>query len=155
MRTVLSAFWHDVRHAARGYIRTPLFTSVEIATLRVTVLAGGGLTNGAWDGAWSASGRIAYMGGALTVVNDTIRLWLMDGDGSQKESPLAMVANDVIEPSWSPDESRISYLRTEGGAFYLHVFDLATHEDRRILVSDYAKWVDDDTLLVQEFRPRH
>jgi putative ABC transport system permease protein len=37
MRTVLGAFWHDVRHAVRGYLRTPLFTSVAIATLALGI----------------------------------------------------------------------------------------------------------------------
>jgi Tol biopolymer transport system component len=129
--------------------------SVEIATRRVTVLAGGGLKNMAWDGAWSRSGRIAYMGGVLTAMDDRIRLLLMDGDGSRKESQLTMVVNDAIAPSWSPDETRIAYLRTEEGAFYVHVLDLATGEDGRILAGEYAKWVDDDTLLVQETLPDH
>jgi putative ABC transport system permease protein len=37
MQTVLSAFLHDVRHAVRGYLRTPLFTTVAIATLALGI----------------------------------------------------------------------------------------------------------------------
>src|SRR3954463_13294512 len=37
MQTALAAFWYDVRHAVRGYLRTPLFTSVAIATLALGI----------------------------------------------------------------------------------------------------------------------
>ena len=149
--------WTEIDDPLQASVTTTTLEvrSVEIATGRVTVLAGGGLTNGAWDGAWSKAGRIAYMGGALTAVDDRIRLLLMDGDGSRKEPQLTMVVNDAISPSWSPDETRISYLRTDEGAFYVHVLDLATGEDRRISAGEYTKWVDDETLLVQETLPEH
>jgi hypothetical protein len=35
------------------------------------------------------------------------------------------------------------------------VFDLATGEDRQVSTGRYVDWVDDDTLLVQEFLPEH
>jgi putative ABC transport system permease protein len=37
MQTALAAFWYDVRYAVRGYLRTPLFTSVAIATLALGI----------------------------------------------------------------------------------------------------------------------
>jgi Tol biopolymer transport system component len=122
--------------------------SLELDTGRVSVVAGGKRV-AAWDGSWSDSGRIAFIG-ARAIPEAVPRLWTMDGDGSGAEWWPLVGADDAISPVWSPDGQHIAYTRAEGGVFLIHVLDLATGDDRRIGAGEYAQWIDDDVLLVQE-----
>jgi hypothetical protein len=53
----------------------------------------------------------------------------------------------------APDGSRIAYTRIDGSDPRIHIFDLSTSQDRPIAPGEFAIWVDDDTLLVQEILP--
>jgi Tol biopolymer transport system component len=78
----------------------------------------------------------------------------MDDDGSRKEQLLSFGdVDNVSDIAWSPDGSQIGFVVFEHGDFLVHVFDLANGEDRQVSTGRYLAWVDDDTLLVQEFLP--
>jgi Tol biopolymer transport system component len=135
--------------AGNPYEATPTrlqVRSLELDTGRVSVVAGGGRF-AAWDGSWSDFGRIAFMRAFPEAVP---RLWTMNGDGSGAESWPLVDADDAISPVWSPDGQRIAYTAADGGAFLIHVLDLATGDDRRVAAGEYAQWIDDERLLVQE-----
>jgi Tol biopolymer transport system component len=132
--------------------------SVVIATGRVSVLAGGGAHRGAWEGAWDeTSERIAFVAARFSFGSGHAdhSLWLMDGDGSREEKLLSFDVDDASSTAWSPDGNEIAYVLSRHGGFSVHVFDLATGEDRQVATGGYAVWVDDGTLLVQEFLPGH
>jgi Tol biopolymer transport system component len=133
--------------------------SVVVATGQVRVLAGGGEHRGAWEGAWDeASGRIAFVAARFTFGSGHAdhSLWLMDGDGSRKEQLLSFGdVYNVSDTAWSPDGSKIAFVVAEHGRYLVHVFDLATGEDREVSTGRYIAWCDDDTLLVQEYLPGH
>jgi Tol biopolymer transport system component len=132
--------------------------SVRVESGRVSVLAGGGDQRGAWEGAWAEqSVRIAFIAARFTMGSGDAdhSLWLMDGDGSRKEQLLSLDVDDASGTAWSPDGSQIAYIVSRHGGFFVHVFDLATGEDRQVVPGAYAAWVDDNTLLVQEFLPGH
>jgi Tol biopolymer transport system component len=127
--------------------------SVDIETGRVGVLTGGGLVD-AWDATWSNDGRIAFMRARLPWSSDpNLGLWMMSGDASGKEMLRSLDADGAWSPSWSPDGRQIAYVVSEGGRSSIHVLDLASGEDRAIARGEYAKWIDPDTLLVQESLP--
>ncbi len=138
-------------------------TSVEVRSVRletggVSVLAGGRAHAGAWEGAWAErSARIAFITARfITGSGDADHaLWLMDGDGSHKELLLSLDVDDASGTSWSPDGSQIAFVVSRNGGSFVHVFDLATGEDREIGPGAYVAWADDGTLLVQEFLPDH
>ncbi len=138
-------------------------TSVEVRSVtvesgRVSVLAGGRDQRHALEGAWDGqSGRIAFITARFGMGSGQARhsLWVMDGDGSRKEQLLSLDVDNASDTAWSPDGSRISFIVSQHGESYIHVFDLATGEDRQVATGEYAVWVDDDTLLVQEFLPVH
>jgi Tol biopolymer transport system component len=130
--------------------------SVRVETGRVSVLAGGGAHTGAWEGAWAErSARIAFITARFTTGSGDAdhALWAMDGDGSRKEQLLSLDVDDASGTTWSPDGSRIAYVVSRNGGFSIHVFDLATGEDRQVAPGACVAWVDDETLLVQEFLP--
>jgi Tol biopolymer transport system component len=132
--------------------------SVVVATGRVSVLAGGGDHRGAWEGAWAEqSGRIAFIQAHFTMGSGHAdhALWLMDGDGSRKEKLMSFDVDDASYTAWSPDGNQIAYVLSRHGGFSVHVFDVPTGEDRQVATGEYAVWVDDGTLLVQEFLPGH
>ena len=129
--------------------------SVRIESGRVSVLAGGGST-AALEGAWDErSGRIAFITARFKMGRGDANhsLWFMDGDGSRKEQLLSLDADDASGTAWSPDGSQIAYIVSRHGGSFVHVFDLATGEDREVGPGEYIVWVDDSTLLVQEFLP--
>jgi Tol biopolymer transport system component len=127
--------------------------SVDSETGRVSVLTGGGQVD-VWDATWSDDGRIAFIRARLPWSSDpNLGLWMMSGDGSGKEMLRSLVADGAWSPSWSPDNSRIAYTVSEGGHSSIHVLDVATGGVRAIAKGEYAKWLDADTLLVQETLP--
>jgi dipeptidyl aminopeptidase/acylaminoacyl peptidase len=138
-------------------------TSVEVRSVRVhsgrvSVLAGGRDQRAALEGAWDGqSGRIAFIVARFKMGSGHAdhSLWLMDGDGSRKEQLLSLDVDDASGTAWSPDGSQIAFVVSQHGGFFVHVFDLAMGEDREIGPGEYVTWVDDGTLVVQEFLPGH
>jgi Tol biopolymer transport system component len=132
--------------------------SVSVKSGRVSVLAGGADRRGAWEGAWAEqSERIAFIAARFKMGSGDANhaLWLMDGDGSRKEQLLRLDVDDASGTAWSPDGTRIAFIVSRHGGYFVHVFDLATGEDRQVVPGAYVAWVDDSTLLVQEFLPGH
>jgi Tol biopolymer transport system component len=129
--------------------------SVEVATRRVRTLAGGKSTTHAWDGIWVGPDRILFMSFSTGTSYPDLGLWVMQSDGSRKDLLLSVAANETYAPAGSPDGHRVAYARAEGDAFHIHIFDLSTSQDRPISPGEFATWVDDDTLLVQEILPPH
>jgi Tol biopolymer transport system component len=129
--------------------------SVEVATRRVRTLAGGKSSTRAWDGTWVGPDRILFMrfSTGTSSPDPNLGLWVMQSDGSRKELLLSVAADEAYAPAWSPDGHRVAYVRAEGDAFHIHIFDLSTGQDRSITRGQFATWVDDDTLLVQEALP--
>lgn len=138
-------------------------TSVEVRSVtvksgRVSVLAGGRDQRAALEGAWDGqSGRIAFIAARFTMGSGHAdhSLWLMEGDGSRKEQLVSLDVDDALSTAWSPDGSQIACVVSRHGGFFVHVFDLTTGEERQVATGEYAVWVDDGTLLVQEFLPAH
>jgi Tol biopolymer transport system component len=132
----------------RGQVR-----SIDIETGRVSVVAGG-LHVDVWDATWSDSGRIAFLQARFISSGEpTLALWVMNRDGSEEQMLRPLVVDDAWSPAWSPDERRVAYAVTSRGHSSIHVLDIATGEDRPIGTGEYAKWIDGDTLLVQETLP--
>jgi dipeptidyl aminopeptidase/acylaminoacyl peptidase len=127
-------------------------SSVEVATRRIKPLAGGTSFTHAWDGTW-AGHRILFIRERFSARGHSLGLWLMNGDGSRKEFLLSFSADDAFSPAMAPDGSRIAYTRIDGSDPRIHIFDLSTSQDRPIAPGEFAIWVDDDTLLVQEILP--
>jgi Tol biopolymer transport system component len=153
-------FWSNVAGEGRGdpsvTMTFPTIRSVDVTTQRVRVLAGGG-PKGAWDGAWSRSGRIAFIGARYDGDGDAhgYGLWTMNDDGSEKKLSFPMPVGDATSPAWSPDGNKVAYILSLRGRYFVHVFDFATGEDRQVAGGEFADWTDDGTLLVQEFLPEH
>ncbi len=129
---------------------------MRVESGRVSVLAGGREQRAALEGAWDGrSGRIAFIAARFKMGSGhaSNSLWLMDGDGSRKEQLLSLDVDDASDTAWSPDGSQIAFIVSQRGDSYVHVFDLATGEDREVGPGEYLAWVDDGTLLVQEFLP--
>ena len=130
--------------------------SVMVESGRVSVLAGGRDQRAALEGSWDGqSGRIAFIAARFKTGGGhaSHSLWVMDGDGSRKEQLLSLDAGGASDTVWSPDGSQIAFIVSQHGESYVHVYDLATGEDREIGPGEYIVWVDDGTLLVQEFLP--
>jgi hypothetical protein len=127
---------------------------VEVAARRVRTLAGGKSSTHAWDGMWVGPDRILFIFSARTSSPD-LGLWVMQSDGSRKELLLSVAADEAYAPALSPDGDRVAYVRAEGEAFHIHIFDLSTGQDRSITRGQFAAWLDDDTLLVQDTLPPH
>jgi Tol biopolymer transport system component len=127
--------------------------SVEVATRRVRSLAGGKPRTHAWDGIWSAPDRILFFERKYRDEEISVDLWLMHGDGSRKELILPLAADEAYAPARSPDGGRIAYTQLGRDGWRIHIFDLSTGEDRSVARGQFATWVDDDTLLVQEALP--
>ena len=130
-------------------------SSVEVATRDVRSLAGGSAHRHAWDGMWLEPDRIVYFERKYRNGEISSGLSLMRGDGSRKELLLSLTDDDAHAPALSPDGGRIAYTHQDGDRFQIHIFDLSTGEDRSITRGQFATWVDDDTLLVQETLPAH
>ena len=129
-------------------------SSVEVSTRQIRPLTGGTSFTHAWDGTWSGA-HILFIRGRYGAEGRSLGLWLMDDDGSRKEQLLSFSGDDAFAPAWSPDGTRVAYTRVDGGDASIHVFDLSTAQDRPVSPGEFAIWVDDDTLLVQERLPAH
>jgi Tol biopolymer transport system component len=130
-------------------------SSVEVATRRIRPLAGGKSFTHAWDGIWTGPDSILFIRGRFDSEGRSLGLWLMDDGGSRKEQLLSFSADDAYAQAGSPDGARVTYTRMNGDDASIHIFDLSTRQDRPISPGEFATWVDDDTLLVQETLPPH
>jgi Tol biopolymer transport system component len=75
---------------------------------------------------------------------------IADADGTTR--PRVLVRGRSVEPKWSPDGTRISYINLEynpdGGIF---VVDVATGETTFVAEGIAADWLDDHTLIIENF----
>jgi Tol biopolymer transport system component len=77
---------------------------------------------------------------------------IADADG--KTRARVLVRGRLVEPKWSPDGTRISYINLEynpdGGIF---VVDVATGETTFVAEGIAADWLDDHTFIIEDIGP--
>ena len=73
------------------------------------------------------------------------------GDADETKARV-LVRGRLVEPKWSPDSTRISYINLEynpdGGVF---VVDVATGDTTFVAEGTAAEWLDDHTLIIENF----
>jgi Tol biopolymer transport system component len=88
------------------------------------------------SGAWDASGS-RYALGTISHGRATLVVLDVDGEGAQREFPLAQV-DEVYSPTWSPDGSSIVFSGLAGGFSDLMMLHLSDGSSRRLTSDAYA-----------------
>jgi TolB protein len=92
------------------------------------------------DHAPDPTGRIAY--------NTREELWVMDADGSNRRLLDRSPEGFAYAPTWSPDGTKIAYVRSIGEVNGIFVLDLASSEERQISPDGVApEWSPDGSRL--------
>jgi TolB protein len=86
------------------------------------------------------TGRVAY--------NTREELWVMDADGSNRKLLDRSPQGFAYAPTWSPDGTKLAYMRSIGGVNGIFVLDLTSSHERQISPDGVApEWSPDGSRL--------
>jgi Tol biopolymer transport system component len=102
----------------------------------------------------AVGGRLSPDGGRIVYFKRSSRdtglflgdMWLVDADGTDARR-VARARGDVFSARWSPDGTKIAYIKQGRDAY---VFDVTTGEISRVLKvrNKFPEWVDDHTWII-------